>query len=246
MQTKPFEIWWQEFLASFPDRWTSGNEVSESLTKLIEGLPDSERVGLLNDLLKVVLQKNRAWRIAAGTLSNCASTTQRQAIVDHLLVNKIVSSDGILSAQFIGNIQYQTVAERYKARDYDLSLLRILAGDETGEFIPLIEQYLNTSIVEGGYESVCWQLWKHHSILAVKGWVRFFAYDPIRTETHNMVIQAFQKNTRALNAFKKEMRSQYPDLWKAFYNTIQAPDMIRWLNEEEKEQLFLTLNNSAA
>jgi hypothetical protein len=246
MQTKPFEIWWQEFLASFPDRWTSGNEVSESLTKLIEGLPDSESDGLLNDLLNVVLQKDKAWWIAASSLSDCAQTTMRRRIVDHLLTNGILSADGTLSSEFIGNVKYQTVAERYKAREYDLYLLRILAGDDSEEFIPLIKQYLDTSVVEGGYESVCWILWRHHSTLAVQGWVRFFSSDPIRAETHNIVIQAFQRDNEALRALKKEMLLQYPKIWEKFNNTIQAPDMIGWLKEKEKEQFFLALNNGAA
>lgn len=242
MQTKPFEIWWQEFLASFPDRWTSGNEVSESLTKLIAELPDSERNDLLNDLLNVVLQKDKAWWIAASSLSDCASTTIRRRIVDYLLINGILSADGTLTSEFIGNVEFLTVAERYKARDFDLFLLRILSGDESEEFLPLIKQYLNTSIVEDGYESVCWILWRYHSNLAIQGWVRFFSYDPIRVETHNVVVQAFQRDTEALKALKKEMLLQYPKIWKTFCNTIQAPDMIGWLNEKEKAQFFLALN----
>src|SRR5271169_5228235 len=184
MEKVSFETWWEEYLAKFPDRWTSGNEVADELANYLTNSDEVERASLLQGLTNIVLQKARAWWIAGDALVHCSTLTNRRVIVDFMREHKIIGTNDALSRDFIGNIKYHSKPERARDRQWSILILRILAGETSNEFLILIEQYIGAPQIEDEYFSICWTLWKNHPNLAVTGWVRFFTSDSSRPRSH--------------------------------------------------------------
>ncbi len=239
-----FETWWKEYLSRFPKRWTSGNEIADELVKYLALSDGPNREAILEGLTNIILDKGYAWWIAAHALINSASTINRRFIVNHLRRQGMLNSHDTLSQEFIGNVKCDSVAERYKERQWSVALLQILAGESSHEFVNIVEQYLNAPFVEDQYIAVCWALWKHHPNLAVTGWVRFFTFDPSRPTSHSILVQAFQKETEALGLLKHALINQSKETWQQFSDTILAPDMVGWLKNHELEQLQTIISES--
>ena len=237
MQQVSFEIWWNEFLDQFPDRWTSGSEEVDGLVNSLAHFDPTKREAALDELTGIVLSKGRAWWIAAYALCDIGTTHTRRLIVEHLRENGILSASGILTQEFIGNSEYKTEFHRAQDRHWAILLLRILAAENSDEFISLLVQYLDGPRAENEYDGICWALWKSHPQLAVKGWVRFFASDPSRPTSRSLVVQRFQLELEALRALKAALVQRPDETWRLFRKTILSPDLMGWLNEHQREQL---------
>jgi hypothetical protein len=227
---------WRPFVRGL-GRPNSGNEASYDLTIYVNSFNDDERPPFLDGLTDVVLRKAAGWTVAAGALFDCATATQRRMIVQHLRDTGELDANGVLSADFIGNRHFRTEGERYMARDHTDDLLLILAGEESDEFIPLIQQYLDTQIIDCTYTGVCWKLWKHHKELAVKGWARFFTSSPEWPSSHSAVVQAFQDEPEALAALRDALLKESPDTWGALRETMTDMGPMGWLSDEQKAEL---------
>lgn len=222
MEQIEFDIWWKEFFEQFQSR-TESDEILNRLKQYINEQNNLKRQAFIDELVTVVIQKKVRWQYAADILIDFASIDQREKIKDKLIELKIIEPPYSLSAD---------------ESDYLSYLIRILCGDKTEIFLPIIQKYIDYYINDVMYFSVCWTLWRTHKQYAISGWTKYFVSDVLNAKSHSIIIQAFQTEPEALKLLKAELIKQSPKIWKAFSETILAKDMTKYLSEEEKNLLF--------
>ena len=221
MEQIEFDIWWKEFFEQFHPR-TEYDEIVNRLKQYIYEQSNFKRQAFIDELVAVVIKKEIGWQYAADILIDFSSINQRNKIKDKLVDLKINKS---------------TYSFSNEESDYIACLVRILCGEITEVFLPVIQKYINYHINDLMYFSVCWTLWRTHREYAVIGWTKYFTANKLNAKSHNIIIQVFQTKPEALKLLKAELIKQSPKIWKAFSDTIIADDMTKYLSQQEKNLL---------